>query len=322
MKKALRILLAIIVVVLVVAAGAAAFVSVRGIPTYEVPKVAIRSVVSTPALLANGEKIAMSMCADCHLDRKANSFSGRYISDLPPEFGKLYSANITQDPEHGIGKWTDAELITLFRTGIGRDGRFRIVMPQFVHMSDEDINSLVVFLRSNHEWVQPKAVASHAQEPSFLGKVLVNTVMKPTPMPAHAIVQPNPDDKVAFGHYLVTGRYLCYDCHSKDFQTNNILEPERSEGFMAGGNKFITPNGETIFSRNLTAEPETGIGDWSEEQFVKAVKFGQSPHGPLRLPMPKFSVLSDEEVKAMFAYLQTIPKLRNATAEDGAIAAK
>ncbi|MBC8082199.1 MAG: c-type cytochrome [Hymenobacter sp.] len=321
MKKGLRILGALLVLLLVAAGGFATWVQVRGIPSYAVPRVAAVTVAATPARLAQGQKLAVAMCADCHLNKSTQAFTGTLLTELPPAFGRLYAANITQDPTHGIGRWTDAELVALLRTGIGRDGRYRIVMPKFVHMSDEDINSLVVFLRSTSAWVQPQAVASHPQEPSFLTKALTHTVMKPLPLPTRPIVEPAPSDPVALGRYLVTARYQCYECHSKNFQTNNALEPEQSDGYLGGGNAFVAADGSTITSRNLTMDPATGLGDWTAAEFTRAVKYGLSSRRPVRAPMPKFSVMSDEEAHAIFAYLQTVPRLRNTEQEkSGAVA--
>ncbi|TLM96692.1 c-type cytochrome [Hymenobacter jeollabukensis] len=320
MKKVLRMLGLLLAGVVFLGACAATFVQVRGIPSYDKPQVAAQKIVATPARIAHGQKIVNAMCADCHLNKQTGALTGKLLTELPPEFGKLYSANITQDKQHGIGAWSDEELVGLLRTGIGRDGRFRVVMPNFVHMSDEDVASVISYLHSTDSQVQPNATPSHEQEPSFLAKALVNTVMKPLPMPAGAVLAPEPTDAVAYGRYLVIGRYKCYDCHSKDFKTNNHLEPEQSEGYLAGGAAMTMPDGSSIVTRNLTPDPETGLGDWTEAQFVQAVRYGQSPHGPLRAPMPKFTLMDETEAKAIYAYLRTVPVLKNATPEDGAAA--
>lgn len=310
-----------IVVALVVAAvvGFVVWVQMRGIPKYDIPQpaVAVTSVSATPEVLAQGEKLVLTDCYGCHVNKQTQALSGHLLTDTPKEFGALYSANITQDKEHGIGAWTDAEIVTLLRTGIGRDGRYRIVMPQFAHMSDADVSSILTFLRSNHQWVRPDPTPTPAQEPTLLAKVLVNTVMKPLPQPTAAAIVPPASDAVAYGRYLVVGRYVCYDCHSKDFKTNNPLAPEKSEGYMGGGNRLVNEQGQVVLSRNLTGDPATGIGDWTAAQFTQAVKYGLSPKGPLHEPMPKYSVMTDEEAAAIFAYLQTVPKIKNATAEDG-----
>ncbi|GGF10188.1 c-type cytochrome [Hymenobacter cavernae] len=323
MKKFFKILGGVLGVVVLAVVGFIVWVQARGIPTYDKPPTPTTAVAATPERLAMGRSLVLASCVDCHMNKQTNTLSGHQMLDVPQEFGKLYSANITQDKDHGIGNWTDGEVIALLRTGIGRDGRYRIIMPHFVHMSDEDVNSIVAFLRSDHQWVQADPTTTPAQEPSLLVKTLVNTVMKPTPMPAQPVVAPAPTDQLAYGRYLIVGRYQCYECHSKDFKTNNALEPEKSEGYLGGGNHLLNEQGRDIVSRNITGDPETGIGDWTAGQFQQAVKFGMSPNGPLSAPMPKYSTMSDEDAAAIYAYLQSIPKIKNATPEDkGAVAAK
>ena len=73
-----------------------------------------------------------------------------------------------------------------------------------------------------------------------------------------------------------------------------------------------TEEGKEIVTLNITMDEETGIGKWTEEQFIKAVKSGQVPNGPaLRYPMQAYSNLTDQEVRAIYAYLKTVPKQKN-----------
>lgn len=317
MRKALKIGGLLVAVVVFIGACALSYVAARGIPSYDKPTVRLAPIEATPERLAQGEKIVQSMCADCHLNPATRRLSGKFLDEVPPAFGKLYSANITQDRQHGIAAWSDADILTVLRTGIGRDGRFRVGMPNFVHMSDEDARSVIAYLRSGAAEVQATAVPSHGPEPSLLTKALANTIIKPTPFPAAPVVAPDTADLVAYGRYLVAGRYKCYDCHSPDIMKINDMEPEKTEGFMTGGGEQVTKGGATIHSRNLTPDPETGIGDWNQQEFAQAVKFGMSPHGPLRYPMPKYSRMTSTETRALFAYLQSLPAVKNATEEDG-----
>jgi len=63
---------------------------------------------------------------------------------------------------------------------------------------------------------------------------------------------------------------------------------------------------------NLTPDNETGIGTWTEEQFVRAVRTGIVPNGPaLREPMHPFVELTENEAKAIYAYLRTVPPIRH-----------
>ena len=109
----------------------------------------------------------------------------------------------------------------------------------------------------------------------------------------------------------------CFSCHSKDFAKNDYFEPEKSEGFFGGGNEMIGLDGKALKSLNITMD-ETSIGGWSEEQFVKAVKYGIRPGNTpaLRIPMQPYTALTDNEVKAIFAQLKTIPKLKNKIERD------
>jgi hypothetical protein len=105
----------------------------------------------------------------------------------------------------------------------------------------------------------------------------------------------------------------CYSCHSKDFAKNDYETPEKSLGFFGGGNELYNQEGKKMVSLNITMDEQAGIGSWPEEAFIKAVKAGILPNGQpaLRYPMIPFSNLSDREVKAIFEYLKTIPKINN-----------
>src|SRR5215467_8211589 len=88
------------------------------------------------------------------------------------------------------------------------------------------------------------------------------------------------------------------------------LQPERSAHFYGGGNLFRSAENSTIESPNITADAGTGIGSWSEEQFVNALKRGFRPdRSPMRYPMPRYVELEDDESGAIFAYLRTVPIL-------------
>lgn len=70
--------------------------------------------------------------------------------------GKIYSQNITQDSTYGIGNWTDAELLYLLRTGIKKDGQYiPPYMAKLTVTSDQDINAIISFLRSDDPWWLP-----------------------------------------------------------------------------------------------------------------------------------------------------------------------
>jgi mono/diheme cytochrome c family protein len=295
------------------AAAAAAYVAVDGIPRYEAKPPNLRVEV-TKERVERGKKLATLLCAECHEDTATHRLTGKHLPEMPAQFGDVWSKNITRDPAHGIGSWTDGELAFFLRTGIRRDGQYvppwMIKMP---HASDEDLASVIAYLRSDEPSVAAsEVVPAGTTKPSFLSKVLTHTVMTPLPFPSAPIVAPPKTDRVAYGRYVVFA-LDCYSCHSADFVSVDPLEPPRSAGYLGGGNSLGGADGATILSANLTPDDETGIGRWSEADFVRAVTTGFRPDGHvLRYPMLPRPELDGDEASAIYAYLRTVPKLHHA----------
>ncbi len=209
MKTILRIFFYLLIFVIVAAVGFVSFIQLRGIPKYEVDKIDYPQVQSDSDLVANGMKIAAVQCIVCHRGSDGK-LSGRLLQELPPDFGEIHSANITQSKEHGIGKWTDAEIAYLLRTGVKPDGQYLpVYMPKFPHASEYDIKSIIAYLRSGDSYVQASEIPKVPSEPSLLTKFLCFVAFKKIPYPAAPIAHPDTNDLVEFGHYLVTGRYDC-----------------------------------------------------------------------------------------------------------------
>lgn len=312
MRKFLKVLLFIVVGLIVLVGIAAAFIATRDIPKFKAEKPVVK-IEYTPARVEQGAKLAGMLCRSCHYSNDTKKFTGGLLSEVT-QFGKIYAKNITQHPEAGIGKWTDSELVYFIRTGIRPDGQYvPPYMPKLVHISDEDLYSIIAFLRSDNSWVQADATKQPASEPSFLTRFLTTAgIAKPFPYPTAPIPQPDTTNRVEYGKYIALYQLECFACHSKDFAKNDYFTPEKSPGFFGGGNKLLNKEGQELYSLNITAH-ETGIGKWTEDDFVKAVKYGQVPGNQpaLRYPMLPYSQLTDEQAKAIFAYLKTIPKIDN-----------
>lgn len=311
MKRSFRWLLIIVVIILVLIGGFATFISIKGVPNYTAEKFTMK-VESSPARVERGRQLSAMLCNDCHMNPNTKKLTGRRMDEIP-QFGTVYSRNLTNDPVHGIGKMTDAQLYYLLRTGIRPDGRFLPIMAKLQKMSDEDLQSVIAFLRSDNEWVQADPTPDVDSKYSFLAKFLTNMkLIKPMPF-YKSVPEPDTTDKVKWGEYVSLYRVECYTCHSKDFTTDDFVNPPNSKGFFGGGNKFEMPDGSKIYSLNITMDDETGIGKWTEDEFVKAVKTGIVPNGQpsLRQPMKPYVYLSDGEVKAIYSYLKTIPKIHN-----------
>ena len=312
LRRVLRIVLIVVAVLVAGVGGFALYVSVSGIPKYTPEHVEL-TIKATPERLARGRKLASLLCADCHLNQSTGAFTGRFMVEAPKEFGVVYSANITKHPTKGVGSWTDGEIAYFLRTGVKRDGQYvPPYMPKLPQLSDEDMASVLTFVRSDDPWVQAKDVDSKPVQPSFLNKMLTHLVIKPLPYPHQPIAPPDPNSEVEVGKYYATV-LQCYQCHSADFTTVDAMTPEKSVGYFGGGNKLTDATGAPVLTANITPDDETGIGKWSREDFVHAVKAGFAPGTRvLRAPMQPYPELTDAEAGAIYAYLRTIPKLHHA----------
>ncbi|TXI20309.1 MAG: c-type cytochrome [Roseateles sp.] len=142
---------------------------------------------------------------------------------------------------------------------------------------------------------------------------------------------------IARGRYLVamTG---CADCHTPLKPGPKGPEPDLARGLSghpeglalppapapqgpwiwggAGSNTAFWGPWGISYAINLTPDPDTGLGHWSAEQFIGALRTGQHRGAgrPIAPPMPwqAYGQMSDEDLRAMFAYLQSLPPLRNA----------
>lgn len=314
MKKLLiwgGIVLGVIVLCLV---GFAAYVQFSDIPSYPVQQVTLH-VVSTPEKVARGRKLAQMLCVMCHSDPKTQQLSGKHMSELPKEFGIAYSRNITQHKTFGIGAWTDGEIAFALRTGIHpKTGKFIPPwMPKFNHMADYDIESIISFLRSDDPLVQPNTAVNRISEPSFLAKLLSRIgVFTPFALPSAPIPMPDTTDELALGKYYVFN-LDCYGCHSADFKTMNMNEPEKSEGYLGGGNEITDAGDMIVPTRNITMDKTNGIGNWTKEQFITTMITGFKSDGKsMRPPMFRHKQLSVHELGAIYEYLKTVPVLATA----------
>ena len=276
------------------------------------------------AAIARGEYIFkyQAQCWGCHANNATDANSppsGGLLFDLThsgPGFGKWYSANLTPDPETGLGTWTDGEIVQALREGVRKDRTTLFpVMPVdwYNGIADEDILALVAYLRSI------PAVKKHVpkSEPSFVAKALFTfKLVKPKdPIPSQ-IVAPHRDTSVAYGRYLANNLGGCADCHTpRSLQDGHFF----LDSLFAGSSfAFGADDGSPIssYARNITPDAETGIGSWTEEQFLTAVTAGNRPDGTAlspHMPYAYYKSWSPEDLRALFAYLKNVPARKRVT---------
>jgi mono/diheme cytochrome c family protein len=244
-------------------------------------------------------------CGNCHNTRAQDmSFvpgkelaGGFHIID--PAF-EVYTANITPDPETGIGTWTDEEIINAIRMGKTPDGEIifpPMPVPTYNLMSDDDVKALVAYLRT------VKPVHNEVPESKY------NVPQQAMP-PAKGAAAPDPADKVAYGGYIVNALAHCFECHTP-FTKEMVPDVTRTG---AGGFEITLAPGVTFMTANITPDPETGIGSWTDEEIKRAMTKGISRDGRrLSPPMPFsfFDRMTAEDLDAVVAYLRTIPPVVN-----------
>ncbi|MFN8006136.1 MAG: c-type cytochrome [Terriglobia bacterium] len=289
-------------------------------PPNTAPPASIK-VESTEARLARGKYLfdRVALCGDCHSERDFTRFAGPVILEkegagfvFPPELGfpgTVVSRNITPDKDTGIGNWTDGEVIRAIREGVSRDGHTLFpLMPyqNFRKMSDEDVYSVVVYLKT----LKPVKLAQPPTRINFP----VSMFIKSAPQPAGSVPPVDQQDPLKYGEYLVT-MGGCSDCHTP-FEKGQPVEGKH----LAGGRLFKTPMG-TVVTANITPDPDTGIGKYSEQDFLnkfyqykKYVDQGSPQVGPesfTLMPWLLLCELEESDLKAIFAYLKTQPAIYN-----------
>lgn len=249
-------------------------------------------------------------CVDCHSEHDTSNPDHPVLAnmqgagelmpfdDLP---GRVVASNITPDAETGAGTWTDDQLARAIREGIGHDGRALFpMMPyeNYKHMSDEDLASVVVYMRAlapvRHELPKTEII--------FPVKYLIRSV--PEPITA-AVSAPNPTDRLQWGAYLVKVGG-CADCHTPMDRGQPLPGLD-----YAGGQVFTGKWGKTV-SANITPDP-SGISYYDEGLFIQVIRTGYVKARKLDalMPIEQYKGMTDDDLKAIFAYLRTLKPIKH-----------
>lgn len=142
----------------------------------------------------------------------------------------------------------------------------------------------------------------------FAGAACTGKYVRPT---GEERVEPTPA-RVARGEYLVQHVAACGACHTTR-ASGRIADPELPDRLLAGGNvlETISPKMK-VWVPNITSDPETGVGKWSDDQLERAIRDGVDDEGELLSPLMPFDAfrhMSDEDVRAVVAYLRSVPKV-------------
>ena len=312
----MRVILWILVGVVVLVGGLVGWLALRS-PAQR-PASTERIEVS-PERLARGRYLMDHVvdCIGCHSDfhydrfaipvKKGTGGQGGYPFDkrlgVP---GVVQAQNITPDPEFGLGHWTDGEVIRAVREGVDRKGVALFpMMPyeQFREMSDEDVRSVVAYLRT----FKPIRKQVAPRRLDFPVNLLIKFAPKPLDGPVAA---PDAKDGLAYGRYLVTiaGCAVCHTPHDSKGQ------PQLDQKF-SGGWELVGPWGRVV-SANLTPHPDNYMGQASRDEFIgrfKAFETLDGENAPVAtqgrntvMRWPAFGGMTREDLGAIYDYLKTL----------------
>lgn len=238
------------------------------------------------ASLARGEHLVNLTCKSCH----GPDLTGTAILD-DPAIGTIYAANIS-----GISEdHTDEQLVLAIRHGIGHDGRQLVIMPAeaFINFSAEDLGALIAYLKT------VSRLGTEKPEPNltFMGQIMLGLGLFGQVFPAEYIDHDQPFPPMpaisanpAYGEYLAR---FCKSCHGEDLSGKQSSEPGAP----------IAPN--------LT--PGGPLAGWSEADFIQTLRTGVNPSGyqlsPEFMPWQSFAKFEDEELQAIWMYLESLPPL-------------
>jgi mono/diheme cytochrome c family protein len=264
--------------------------------TYDFPP----SNITVPAdaeSIAYGRHWAESLCEGCHgkdLSGVENWFDGGPL-------GTIDSANLTSG-EGGVGRefTSDEDYVRAIRHGIDPEGKpiFMLAVVSTAHLSDEDLGAIIAYVKS----VPPVDHKTNGQNFKPLAKILL-AAGKLGKLPVEAVsheTQVNAPERgvsAEYGDYMVN-THDCRVCHGPNLNGGPFPDPTRVKI-----SPNLTPGGELAF--------------WSEEEFINTIRTGVTPSGheldPEFMPWKDFSLFTDDELKAVWMYLQSLPKMEQYT---------
>ncbi|WP_299598264.1 cytochrome c [uncultured Microbulbifer sp.] len=270
--------------------------------------------LNKPELIEKGRYLAvLGDCKACHTAPGGSVFAGGRPMPIH-KLGTIYTSNITPDIHTGIGTWQLEEFERALRHGIGKDGRnLYPAMPYdaYAKITDEDIRALYAYFLFGVAPVHqatPENKIRRALSARWPLKVWNYLFVPDEPFEA------DPEQSAAWnrGAYLVQGLAHCGECHSpRGLAFQDKAYDQTEKGFLGGG-----PILDGWQAYNITPDPDSGIGLWSEEQLTQYLTTGHvnrlaQAGGPMAEVIENsLSQMKDSDVAAMVTYLRTIPPVK------------
>jgi mono/diheme cytochrome c family protein len=240
-------------------------------------------------------------CGSCHTADPAKPFAGGKRIETP--FGGIYSANLTADPDTGLGRWSDEDFLRAMRFGVGPDGtRYypAFPYPHFTKMIRDDAFAIRSYLDTMPP-VRNTPPANELRWPLNY-RVLMRgwnlLFFRP------GIFEPDQTKSAAWnrGGYLVEGLSHCGACHTP----KNIFGAERS------AERFTGSLIDGWFAPRLDGAARGGLKSWSADDIAEYLLSGRNAHSHADGPMAEVvlnstSKMSEADVRAIAIYLKDLP---------------
>ncbi len=272
---------------------------------------------AAPNALKHGAYIfAAAGCAACHTDvkNKGPVLAGGRALKTP--FGTFYGPNITPDPEHGIGRWTDADFIRALRQGISPSGEHyfpAFPYPAFTQMTDADMRALKAYIFTLPAVARPSR--PHDVPAPFRWRFLLTFWKWLFFTSGPYLPDPARDARWNRGAYLVRALVHCGECHTQ----RNVLGGLKHDEWLAGNDDG--PDRDEV--PNITSDPKIGIGRWSAEEIAVYLEEGLDPTGDYagaamaEVIENSTGRLTARDRDAIVAYLRTVKPIRTPPPKTG-----
>jgi mono/diheme cytochrome c family protein len=266
------------------------------------------------ATIAHGAQIAaIGNCAGCHTAPEGQPLAGGLPLDTP--FGKIYSTNITPDPQTGIGNWSKPAFVRAMREGIARDGTHlypAFPYDHFTKVADPDLDALYAYVMSR----DPVHAENHANGLSFPFNIRPFVAVWNAMFLDSKPFMPDPQQSAEWnrGGYLVGSLGHCASCHTP----RNALGAEKSDAAFDGS--LV----DTWYAPALNAKSPSPL-PWSVEQLTAYLQTGIADGhaisgGPMQGVTHGLADADPQDVHAIATYIATA--MLGSKAHDEAATAK
>lgn len=262
-----------------------------------------------PDTLRHGKYLfEIAGCAACHTAPGGQLLAGGRALKTP--FGTFYGPNITADKAHGIGAWSDKDFIRALRDGAGPGNRHLFpVFPytSFTYMTDADMLAIKAYIFSLPTSDTPSKPHDITFPFGWRGAMAAWKLMYLYGGPL--VPDPKASAAVNRGAYIVKALGHCGECHTP----RDILGAMKPEMYLAGTPDG--PDGDPV--ANITSDKKTGIGGWTDDELTALFRDGTLPFGDevggamTEVVRNETSKLTAADLKALIAYLRTVPPIEN-----------